>query len=87
MYFTKKKKYNFKDFFSQEVSGARKAWNDRGFFYWIYRLSAWEDTNRLHWKYYFTLSFFFQGDLIQFNRHYFVREFMVYAFIGCFIRI
>ena len=37
MYLTKK--YNFSEVFFQEVSQAGKAWNDRGFFYWIYRLS------------------------------------------------
>ena len=32
-------KDNLSDFFLKEVSGAGKAWNDRGFFYWIYRVS------------------------------------------------
>ena len=38
-------------------------------------------------QYYFTLSFFFLGDLIQLNYHYFGGKFMVYVFIGCFIGI
>ena len=47
MHSTKKKKYNFSDVFFHEVSGVGKAWNDRGFFYWIYRLS--DSTVRTKW--------------------------------------
>ena len=45
------------------------------------------DANILYCKYYFTLSFFFLGDLVQLNYHYFGRKFMVYVFIGCFFGI
>ena len=44
---TLRKRYNFKDVFFQDVSGAGKAWNDRGFFYWIYRLA--HSTVRAKW--------------------------------------
>ena len=35
----KKKIYNLSEFSLKEVSGARKAWNDWGFFYWVYRVT------------------------------------------------
>ena len=45
------------------------------------------ETDHLHCKYYFTLSFLFLGDLIQFNLHHFVRKLVVYVVISCFIRV
>ena len=45
------------------------------------------DANRLHCKYYFTLSFTFLDDLIQSNCLYFVRKFMVSVLIDSFIGI
>ena len=38
-------------------------------------------------EYYFTRSFTFLGDLIQLNYRFFVRKFIAYVFIDCFIGI